>query len=335
MKRLPMGRILLDYYWEWRARKIRKFESMRMKNINVGEGSRFLTAIPHQFCGIGHSFCEWNTAFLWAQKLGMEFVDIPLREPWHSFLGFGEGTKKYDQVIKELNPTVIRLPYVPWSWGKEAFPVIQEIVESIRSDKDLLFVLADGQNEYDHTQNSYLLKKCFMHDGRSHRLPVHRKEGHINVAVHLRRGDVAEMAHKQQSNWVERFVPEDWFAGVMEAVIEQYKGQSVIFHIYSQGVESDFPLMSRMPNRVFHIDANEQETLFNMTKADILVMSPSGFSYLAAILSDGVRIARAPWWHFIPERKGWICVDANRDLKSQPLLDALPRFKKNTISLSD
>ena len=48
-----------------------------------------------------------------------------------------------------------------------------------------------------------------------------------------------------------------------------------------------------------------------MILAEELVMGPSGFSYLAGILSEGQKLARAPWWHHLPGLPDWILVGAD------------------------
>lgn len=306
--RLPGGRLVFDSILHLRAKW---GAAMGHRRLRAGqpEGRRFLAAIPHPFCGIGHSQAEWHTAYQWARMLGLEFVHIPLKGDWDQFFGL-KNLKQYDEVLRELKPTIIRVPYATgWSGGKEVFPEILKFIESIRSEKDLLFVLADGQNAYDHITHAGHFRKLFEENGDWRGLPRHQVAGKLNVAVHLRRGDVAQMAADKSSNWEARYVPEEWFVAVMDAIQQTVPDQSPCFHIYSQGKPEDFPLVAEREDICFHLDVSEEETLLNMAKADVLVMSPSGFSYLAAMLSDGIKVARYPWWHFIPDTKNWIRVD--------------------------
>ena len=48
-----------------------------------------LTGLSFQLCGTRHSSSEWNTAYQEASRLGLEFINTALPEPWDSFLGFG------------------------------------------------------------------------------------------------------------------------------------------------------------------------------------------------------------------------------------------------------
>lgn len=279
-----------------------------MKKLEAGaiEGRRFLTALPHPFCGIGHGFAEWHTAYQWAQMLGLEFVHIPLKGEWDHFFGLG-GLPSYEQVLKEYKPTIVRVPYAQgWSEGLDVFPDIKEFIDSIRSDKDLLFVLSDGQNSFDHISGARPFRNLFEENGDWQSLAQHHRRGKLNVAVHLRRGDVAQMAEAKVGNWQQRYVAEEWFVTMMDAVVEAAGQAQPCFHIYSQGEQDDFPLVRERSDICFHLDSCEEETLFNMARADILIMSPSGFSYLASMLSSGLRIAPYPWWHNIPGDENWI-----------------------------
>lgn len=274
------------------------------------EGRRYLTALPHPFCGIGHSASEWNTAYQWAPLLDLEYVNTPLQEPWASFLGFGRETSTYWELTRRARPIVLRLPYAGWSRGADALAVVRPVVEAIRSPRPILFVLADGQNCYDQTANSRQLRADFQRYGRWHHLPEHREPGRLNVAVHIRRGDVANMKAQDNGDWRERFVEPEWFSQVMGRLVGERGAERPLFHLYSQGDPAAFGSMCRGFDVRMHLDACEQETLLNMVRADVLVMSPSGFSYLAAILSDGRKVARAPWWHHLPDTDGWTLLAA-------------------------
>lgn len=298
----------------WEEARRRRLARRGRRSLAAGqrEGRRFLAAIPATFCGIGHSASEWNTAYQWAPRLGLEFVNVPLAEPWRSFLGFGGSAPTWDDVVPASRPLVVRLPRVPWSEGVDSCGLIAPVIDAIRSPRDLMFVLADGQNCHDHTVNADRLRADFLGCGRWQHLPDHREPGRLNVAVHVRRGDVAAMKARDEGNWRERFVAPDWFARIMERVCDEHRGERPFFHVYSQGAAEEFADLARRFDLRLHLDAGEQESLLNMSRADVLVMSPSGFSYLAAILSTGRKIARIPWWHHLPRDDGWTLLTDER-----------------------
>ena len=104
------------------------------------------------------------------------------------------------------------------------------------------------------------------------------------------------------------FVEPDWFAGVMAMILDEHRGERPLFHVYSQGRAEEFADLGRRFDLRLHLEAGDQETLLNMSRADVLVMSPSGFSYLAAILGEGRKIARTPWWHHLPQGGNWTLI---------------------------
>jgi hypothetical protein len=235
----------------------------------------------------------------------LEFVNTPLQEPWGSFLGFGAKATNYSEIVRNEDPIILRLPYGNSSKAHDPFPAIAALVASIHSPHPLLFVLADGQNCYDHTTNAAQLRNDFFNYGNWRHLRDFREPGRLNIAVHIRRGDVTRMKERKTGNWRERYVETDWFERMMSELNSKTQSPPPLFHIFSNGVADEFAALSRRFDSRLHLNASDQESLLNMSTADVLIMSPSGFSYLAAILGKGRRIARVPWWHHIPCGPGW------------------------------
>jgi hypothetical protein len=119
----------------------------------------------------------------------------------------------------------------------------------------------------------------------------------ISVAIHMRRGDVTP-AHRQ------RFTPN---AAVLEttrrvrALLEKH-GQEHAISLYSVGAPGDFAEFRENGVGLFlNIDA--VWTMRQLIEADVLIMSKSSFSYVAALISDGLKLYE-PFWH--SPLTGWI-----------------------------
>jgi hypothetical protein len=90
----------------------------------------------------------------------------------------------------------------------------------------------------------------------------------------------------------------------MTKIREKYKDneKELLFHIYSQGSIENFECYKN-DDVVFHIDEDLESTFIGMVASDVLVTSPSTFSYSAAFLTDG-EVYFLPYWH--KPKKNWI-----------------------------
>ena len=124
----------------------------------------------------------------------------------------------------------------------------------------------------------------------------HFKNNKFNVAVHVRRPN----PHDNRTNGTD--TPDEYYLNVMNKIRRQYNDKDILFHIYSQGNEDIFTQYISH-DVVFHINEDIYTTFIGLVAADSLIMSRSSFSYVAALLNEGV-IYYCPFWH-IPA-KHWI-----------------------------
>lgn len=116
------------------------------------------------------------------------------------------------------------------------------------------------------------------------------KSNVLKVAVHLRRGDVTP-AHDRRFTHVG---PVFETAHRVKATLEAHQ-QDYTLSVYSEGRESDFAGLQEIGAKLF-LNINAIWTLRQLTEADILIMSKSSFSYVAALISDGIKLYE-PFWH--------------------------------------
>ena len=88
----------------------------------------------------------------------------------------------------------------------------------------------------------------------------------------------------------------------MNVIREKYKDKEILFHIYSQGNLLNFRDFANS-DVYFHINDDIIDNFICMVSADILVISPSSLSYVAALISDG-EIYYKKFWH--NSKKDWI-----------------------------
>jgi hypothetical protein len=116
------------------------------------------------------------------------------------------------------------------------------------------------------------------------------KSSVLKVAVHLRRGDVRHVHHR-------RFTHIGTVCETARQVIsalEEHQ-QDYTMSAYSEGRESDFVELQKLGAELF-LNADAIWTLRQLVEADILIMSKSSFSYVAALISAGIKLYE-PFWH--------------------------------------
>jgi hypothetical protein len=120
----------------------------------------------------------------------------------------------------------------------------------------------------------------------------------FNVAIHIRRENIIDrgLAGDRVTT------PNSYYLSVMNNIRNTYKDKNIQFHIYSQGNITNFTdLIS--DDVMFYINYDIIETFKGLVSAEVLVTSPSSFSYVAALISDG-KIYYKKFWH--NPRKDWI-----------------------------
>jgi hypothetical protein len=138
------------------------------------------------------------------------------------------------------------------------------------------------------------VKECFWKNKEKN----HFKNNKINIAVHIRR----ENFHDRGQAGNRANVPNTYYLNIMNELREKYKDKELLFHIYSQGTINNFEVLQK-EDVEFHLDEEITKTFVGLVAADILIISPSSFSYVAALLSDGI-VYYKQFWH--NPKKDWI-----------------------------
>ena len=112
---------------------------------------------------------------------------------------------------------------------------------------------------------------------------------HFHVAVHIRRSNKCDLG-----DWG-TITPDTYYLKMINQVRDDFKEKPLKFHIYSQGYEANFSLFIA-PDTVFHLNEDILDTFNGLVFADVLTTTTSSFSYVAALLSNGI-IYHQPFWH--------------------------------------
>jgi hypothetical protein len=214
-----------------------------------------------------------------------------------------------DEVLKTPDIRIVRLPEFDYRIQDPCLE-INKIVSCYKPSYPILFVLADGQNLYQHDLFLPEIKSryfCSHSLSKSYLGKYNTSQLKLTVAVHIRRGDVELMRQNNDGNWKERYLKLEFYEQLLEVISNSLKkyNYDVNFNIYSQGNEQEFLSLLSFKNTNLFINYDQYKTMNDMIFSDILILSPSGFSFMAGLISNGFKIARYPWWHDIPNEADW------------------------------
>lgn len=136
--------------------------------------------------------------------------------------------------------------------------------------------------------------------------------GAFTVCIHIRRGDVGA---ERADMWTDNAS----YARCLDAVADALDKRGIAFecHLFSQGSPADFAGLVR-PEIRLRLDEDPFASLRAMIDADVLIMSKSCFSHVAAMLGDGIPIYER---NAIPPMDNWV----ERGAAGNPDLAALER----------
>jgi hypothetical protein len=122
-------------------------------------------------------------------------------------------------------------------------------------------------------------------------------DGRVQVAVHLRRGDVGA-----SGRFSERFTADEVVLARVRRVIDAVGPERATVRLFSQGSPDDFRAFAGLGVQL-HLDDDVFETFHHFVRSDILFTAKSTFSYLGGVIGGKVCVAE-PFWH--PSLPGWI-----------------------------
>jgi hypothetical protein len=138
------------------------------------------------------------------------------------------------------------------------------------------------------------IKRCFW-ENKDRNVYKNNKK---NVAIHIRRSNPHDFGQAGQRVTTS----DEYYLNIMWIIRTMHNNTDILFHIFSQGNLDDFSVY-KSDDVVFHINEDVEPTFIYMVAADILITSPSSFSYVAALISDG-EIYFKEFWH--KPRSHWI-----------------------------
>jgi hypothetical protein len=230
--------------------------------------------------GAGAQSLAQISALAFSTAFNLEYVHSPLRTVchvegpkeqwaarWENTLNFGLGYSSVDDC------------------GFPVFPLGDFLKERSLWNKDCVVQLIHYQrwtNANTWAYNSIIPVLRRNYRGDLKRLASSQK----TLAVHIRRGDVSAVRSAKT-----HYTPNQAIVGTLRRVIAMLRarGDDPLVKIYSQGTLNDFEDFFEF-GAEFHLNSPAIWTFNQLVNADILIMARSAFSYVAALLSDGIKL---------------------------------------------
>ena len=136
----------------------------------------------------------------------------------------------------------------------------------------------------------------------------------VNIAVHIRRGDIASGQTTGEAGLTKRWLDMDYYINIVKTLSTFLKDKKFVIYIYSEGDAEEYRAFEQYGPVKYCFDMSAMDSFLHMIRADILITSKSSFSYKPVLLSDGIRICPDGFWHGYPDDEKWI-VASSRDGK--------------------
>ncbi len=286
-------------YWKY---TFRKKPFMTICNHN------YYSARPNPGAGIGHQLANWNAGFWFANQFGLKFAHSPFsNSSWELFLGLGENEVKVNDLIKNGYSKVL-LPLFD-EFNKSEVELQKNIILSYANQK-VIFVAEQDQGYHDQFGVIDSFKEKFYNSPSREKDNLIFDSEHLNIAIHVRRGDIGTYSSNNNPNLLMRWQGNDYFVNVLQNVINNIKSnKDIAVYLFSQGDQIAFTEFNQFKNLHYCIDMDPKDSFLHMVFADILITSKSSFSYKPALLNNGIKVCPKDFWHGYPYADDWIMAD--------------------------
>jgi hypothetical protein len=293
----------------WHARFHKKADPLTSTN--------YFTAVPNPGAGIGHQLANWIAGYWFAKQFGLRFAHSPFSSPkWEYFLGFGEGVPTCDELVNRHGYKRVLLPLFNEK-SREEVELVKKIIASYQ-DAPVVFCAEQDQFYADQFGIQEDLQQKFYSGKARREDKLIYAEDSFNIAIHVRRGDIANAPKNSIHTVGLRWQGNDYFEQVLTEVVGTVRTTKPIFiYLFSQGNRENFVDFEKFNNIRFCLDMDVHDSFLHMVYADVLITSKSSFSYKPALLNKGIKVCPRDFWHGYPSTHDWVLADENGKLIGQ------------------
>lgn len=298
---------LKEEIWRRRCRLSLFLARMRIR------GQAAITVIGRDD-GIGAQIRAIYSTIVLSRMLGIKYLHTPLQsvahnydrlpsweQDWESFFGLGQ--------LPTVDMLQIRRPSLkPCTNLHEALAVCSNELYVTRTSQWLTeWMPSTMENAAPYFRELY----CSSAKGeRSWQCEPFGPGSCLNIAVHIRRGDVTPDRH----DVADRYTSNDVYVTALTRLSQLCVELGVVptFDIFSQGTKDDFAVFDSFKPALF-LNHCAMDTFSRLTQADVLLTARSSFSFVAGVLNPNVVLFGERQDGPLPS---WISINDNAKIKS-------------------
>jgi hypothetical protein len=271
------------------------------KLFNKKNGTKklnYLSIFPNQGAGIGHQLSNYNSAIWFSKKFSLKHahIDFPDKK-WNNYFKF----YKTSDTIKSLLDNgykKIKLPRFNEN-DTNQIKLIKKIIRFYDNQKTI-FILEYDQNYKKQFETYKQLQYKFFLRSRKKKNLIY-KNNNINIAVHIRLGDILLNRNNRQM----RLLEINYYKFIIKYLNKIKSKKKKMIYIFSNGSTNYYEELLNNKN-VYNVkNLSDINTFNHFVYSDILITSKSSFSYKAGLISKGLKISPRNFWHDYPKNKNW------------------------------
>lgn len=247
--------------------------------------------------GVGAQLHAMVSIKLFSKLFNLQYLHVPLLQVEHAKGDKKEWANKWEEFF---SLGYNEIPYTPNIIQGHKIKFIK-FPALLNKKSSTIFKAHNCHSFTDINPDNYLLILQELRDKYYLSPKVHfLKSGKtLKIAIHIRRGDVTKA-----SAIYNRYTANDEIIKRLKFItgILAKMGINYSISIFSEGEEHDFEVFKCF-QPAFFLNKDEFKTFHSLVTANVLIMAKSSFSYIAAILNEGI-IMYDPFWH--KPMKGWI-----------------------------
>jgi hypothetical protein len=280
----------------------------------------------HANAGIGDQILtSWSETYVLAKRHRLIFVHTPFIRSPHCpnidleiFFGFGQG--ELDTTTLGTNTKRLIMPYMRLNKPRN-MKIFEKIVRICSSSVPILIDMGEGYYWCSPINQGSIMPAVYRQKywaTRSHSpWPTRWRDKMLRIALHVRRGDVVQMANSKTDAWQKRWIDLSYYINILELIKKNFNyGVNYEIRLFSDGNYDQLRPLIHHCNAVFVENSDIRSDFHDMVCSDILICSSSSYSILAGKIGTGIKILPLGYDDetfplHIPETRDWFFSSAD------------------------